>query len=49
MAGEFLMIAGEGDVYSEEELHGWLSDTGWQPLVHRPLTGPTSLLVSEAR
>jgi SAM-dependent methyltransferase len=49
MAGEFLMIAGEGDVYSEDELRGWLRDAGWQPLVYTPLTGPTSLLVSEAR
>jgi SAM-dependent methyltransferase len=48
-AGEFLMIAGEGDVYSEDELRGWLCDTGWQPLAHTPLTGPTSLLVAEAR
>ena len=33
-AGEFLVIAGEGDVYSEEELRAWLSETGWQPLEH---------------
>lgn len=48
-AGEFLMIAGEGDVYSEHELRGWLREAGWQPLVHTLLTGPTSLLVSEAK
>ncbi len=48
-AGEFLMIAGEGDVYSEEELRGWLRDAGWRPLMHTPLTGPTSLLVAEAK
>ena len=48
-AGEFLMMAGEGDVYSEDELRGWLGDSGWQPLMHMPLTGPTSLLVAEAR
>jgi hypothetical protein len=46
-AGEYLVIAGEGDVYSEEELHDWLQDTGWRLLEHRPLTGPTSLLVAE--
>ena len=32
MAGEFLVITGEGDVYSEEEAHGWLKATGWRPL-----------------
>jgi hypothetical protein len=48
-AGEYLLIAGEGDVYSEEELREWLLDTGWQPLEHKPLTGPTSLLVAEAK
>jgi SAM-dependent methyltransferase len=47
-AGEFLMIAGEGDVYSEDELRRWLGDTGWRPLERMPLTGPTSLLVAEA-
>jgi SAM-dependent methyltransferase len=48
MAGEFLMIAGEGDVYSEAELDNWLRETGWEALAHMPLTGPTSLLVAEA-
>jgi SAM-dependent methyltransferase len=47
-AGEFLMIAGEGDVYSVDELRGWLHDAGWRPLQYTPLTGPTSLLVAEA-
>lgn len=45
-AGEFLLIAGEGDVYSAAELREWLEDTGWRPLEHKPLTGPTSLLVA---
>jgi hypothetical protein len=45
-AGELLVIAGEGDVYSEAELRAWLAETGWQPLAHTPLTGPTSLLVA---
>jgi SAM-dependent methyltransferase len=48
MAGEFLMIAGEGDVYSETELSNWLRETGWQAVEHMPLIGPTSLLVAEA-
>ena len=48
-AGEYLMIAGEGDVYGEAEMSEWLLDTGWQPLEAIPLTGPTTLLVAEAR
>lgn len=48
-AGEFLVMAGEGDVYSEAELRAWLEETGWQPLEHIPLTGPTSLLVAGPR
>ncbi len=47
-AGEYLVIAGEGDVYSAAELSEWLRDTGWRPLEHQPLTGPTSLLVAGA-
>jgi len=32
MAGAFLLRSGEGDVYSEEEVRGWLQATGWRPL-----------------
>ncbi len=32
MAAEFLMFTGEGDVYSEEEVRGWLRETGWRTL-----------------
>jgi hypothetical protein len=38
MAGEFLVITGEGDVYSEEEVQGWLQETGWRTLERKPLT-----------
>lgn len=48
-AGEFLVMSGEGDVYSEAELRAWLAETGWQPLERTPLTGPTSLLVAQPR
>jgi SAM-dependent methyltransferase len=48
MAGEFLVIAGHGDVYSDAEVRGWLAETGWRPLKTTPLTGPQSLLVAEA-
>jgi hypothetical protein len=47
-AGEFLLIAGEGDVFSAEEPREGLGETGWRPLEHQPLGGPTSLLVAEA-
>ena len=47
MAAEFLMFTGEGDVYSEEEARGWLRETGWQALEHKPLAGPQSLIVAE--
>jgi len=47
-AGEYLVIAGEGDVYSDEEVRAWLLDTGWRPLERKPLAGPTSVLVAEA-
>lgn len=48
-AGEYLVIAGEGDVYSDEEVREWLWDTGWQPLEHKPLTSTSSLLIAGTR
>jgi SAM-dependent methyltransferase len=48
MAGEFLVITGEGDVYSEQEASDWLTQTGWRALEHKPLAGPISVLVAEA-
>ncbi len=48
LAGEFLVIAGEGDVYSAEEARAWLEDCGWSIVEHRPLAGPTSVIVAEA-
>ena len=47
MAGEFLVIAGEGDVYSEAEVRGWLRETGWRFVERTPLAGPASLIVAE--
>jgi hypothetical protein len=49
MAGEFLITAGEGDVYSEEEAREWLEQTGWRFLGRTPLAGPNDLIVAEAR
>jgi 2-polyprenyl-3-methyl-5-hydroxy-6-metoxy-1,4-benzoquinol methylase len=48
MAGEFLMIAGEGDVYSEQEVGEWLLAAGWKMQECKALNGPTSLMVAEA-
>jgi SAM-dependent methyltransferase len=48
MAGEFLVIAGHGDVYSEDEVRSWLDATGWAALRRLPLAGPASVLIAEA-
>jgi len=48
MAGEFLVIAGEGQAYSEAEADAWLAETGWHKLERKPLAGPGSLIVAEA-
>ena len=48
LAGEFQMFTGEGDVYSEEEVTGWLQQTGWKALERKQLAGPSSLIVAEA-
>lgn len=48
MAGEFLVMTGDGDVYSVEEVQNWFHQSGWQFVDHRPVTGPTSLVVAEA-
>ena len=47
MAGEFLVITGEGDVYSEDEATGWLQETGWRAVERKPLAGPISVIVAE--
>lgn len=48
LAAEFLVIAGDGDAYSDEEAGEWLGNSGWRPLGRRELAGPMSLLVAEA-
>jgi len=48
MSGEFLVIAGEGQAYSEQEAYEWLAQTSWRKLEHKPLSGPASLIVAEA-
>ncbi|MBW3548413.1 MAG: methyltransferase domain-containing protein [Actinobacteria bacterium] len=48
MAGEFAVHLKEGDVYSVEEVRGWLPEAGWRFVEHVPLAGPQSLVVAEA-
>ena len=48
LAGEFLLVTGEGDVYSVEEVQTWLRATGWRCAEHRPLSGAASLMVADA-
>jgi hypothetical protein len=48
LSGEFLVVAGHGDVYSDAQVSGWLQKTGWRPVETKPFAGPTSLLVAEA-
>lgn len=48
MAGEFAVHVRDGDVYSAQEVRGWLEATGWRFTAHRPLAGPQSLIVAEA-
>jgi len=48
ISGEFLVISGEGQAYSEQEADTWLRQTGWNKLEKTPLAGPASLIVAEA-
>jgi hypothetical protein len=48
ISGEFLVISGEGQAYSEQDADTWLRQTGWKKIEKTPLAGPTSLIVAEA-
>ena len=48
VSGEFLVISGEGQAYSEQEADAWIGQTGWKKLEKKPLAGPVSLIVAEA-
>ena len=48
ISGEFLVIAGEGQAYSEQEADDWLGQAGWRKVDRKPLAGPASLIVAEA-
>ena len=48
MAGEFAVHLENGDVYSVDEVRGWLDESGWRFAEHRELAGPQSLVVATA-
>lgn len=48
MAGEFAVHLRDGDVYSVDEVRGWLPRAGWRYVEHTRLPGPQSLIVAEA-
>jgi SAM-dependent methyltransferase len=48
MAGEFLVVGGNGDVYSIDEGRGWLEQSGWRYVEQKSLGGPATLVVAEA-
>jgi hypothetical protein len=48
MSGEFLVMSGEGQAYSEDQADAWLGQTGWRKIERRPLAGPTSVIIAEA-
>jgi SAM-dependent methyltransferase len=48
LAGEFLIITGEGDVYGTDEVRDWLAASGWGEVEHRGLAGPASLIIATA-
>ncbi len=46
MAGAFLLRTGEGDIYSEEEVRGWLQASGWCQIERRPLGSRASVIIA---
>ena len=48
MSGQFLIMAGEGQTYSEQEADEWLKQTGWRKLERKQLAGAAGLIVAEA-
>lgn len=48
ISGEFLVLSGEGQAYSEAEANDWLGQTGWRKIERTPLVGASSVIVAEA-
>jgi hypothetical protein len=49
MSGEFLIATGVGESYAEADLLAWAQKTGWARAERKPLVGPASVVVLEAR
>lgn len=49
LAATYLLISGSGDTYSVDEAEPWLDAAGFRYLEHKPLNGPTSVVIAEAR
>jgi SAM-dependent methyltransferase len=47
ISGEFLVVSGEGQAYSEDEANQWLGQTGWRKLERLPLAGAGSVIIAE--
>jgi hypothetical protein len=48
MSGEFLVVTGEGQAYSEAKADQWLTETGWSKLERRSLGGASSVIIATA-
>jgi hypothetical protein len=48
MAGEFQTISGEGDVYSADEVKGWLAESGWRAVDYVHVDGPLGMIIADA-
>jgi SAM-dependent methyltransferase len=48
LAGQFMLLSGDGDVFHPEQAKGWLETSGWRWLGHRPAAGVVSVVVGEA-
>jgi SAM-dependent methyltransferase len=47
ISGEFLVVSGEGQAYSEDEADAWLVETGWRKIDRRPLAGAGSVIIAD--
>jgi SAM-dependent methyltransferase len=49
LAATYLLISGVGDTYSVDEAKPWLDRAGFRFVAWHPLSGPTGVVVAEAR
>lgn len=48
MSGQFFLVSGKGQSYSEHEADGWLQQAGWRKQDSKALAGSISVVVAEA-